>query len=312
MQPVSTHLENAVGRLQPSLDANGNEVLSAGSKVPTVSPLDLPAAAFQDALDRRSTNRVALMRWVRSALAENVDYGRIHIAGKDRCPLAKQGKAKLCKDKYHWSKPSLFKPGAEKICGMLGVTVHYPSLAEYERVAMEGRQLHQVVIRCELQEINGRVVADGVGARALKQDYGDLNKSLKMAEKSAHIDATLRMAGLSEVFTQDIEDMPQFSNEKRSPASETSEGNGKSVNENGNSSVRNELKPNKNMSYIDERQVNELESKIKELGIDRQRLMTWLNKSTANMKAGPVLHLSELTPELFATIGQRLSVWGRT
>jgi hypothetical protein len=30
-----------------------------------------------------------------------------------------------------------------------------------------------------------------------------------MAEKSAHIDATLRVAGLSELFTQDIEDMLQ-------------------------------------------------------------------------------------------------------
>ena len=30
-----------------------------------------------------------------------------------------------------------------------------------------------------------------------------------MAEKSAHIDATLRVAGLSELFTQDIENMFQ-------------------------------------------------------------------------------------------------------
>jgi len=52
------------------------------------------------------------------------------------------------------------------------------------------------------------MAAEGTGARTVdKQDYGDINKSLKMAEKSAHIDATLRVAGLSELFTQDIEDM---------------------------------------------------------------------------------------------------------
>ena len=51
------------------------------------------------------------------------------------------------------------------------------------------------------------MAAEGTGARRVDQDRGDINKSLKMAEKSAHIDATLRVAGLSELFTQDIEDM---------------------------------------------------------------------------------------------------------
>jgi hypothetical protein len=54
---------------------------------------------------------------------------------------------------------------------------------------------------------SGKIVADGIGARSLEQDYGDINKALKMCSKSAHIDATLRMAGLSEVFTQDLDQM---------------------------------------------------------------------------------------------------------
>ena len=62
--------------------------------------------------------------------------------------------------------------------------------------------------RLQLHTGNGFVAAEGTGARTVdKQDRGDINKSLKMAEKSAHIDATLRVAGLSELFTQDIEDM---------------------------------------------------------------------------------------------------------
>jgi hypothetical protein len=36
---------------------------------------------------------------------------------------------------------------------------------------------------------------------------GDANKAIKMAQKSAQIDAVLRCAGLSEVFTQDLEDL---------------------------------------------------------------------------------------------------------
>ena len=89
---------------------------------------------------------------------------------------------------------------------MLGVIVHYPALERYEQAALDGVQLTHIIVRCELKDGQGTVVAVGVGARSVAQDGGDLNKCLKMAEKSAHIDATLRMAGLSEVFTQDLED----------------------------------------------------------------------------------------------------------
>ncbi len=172
----------------------------------TLSPLDLPSEQFRSGLDRRKENRTLLMDWLRTALVEGVDFGRVHLVGKDRCDLVRAGRVRDCNNPYHWSKPSLFKPGAEKISGMLGMTVHYPSLVGYEAALLGGQEIKQVMLRCELHDAHGRVVAEGVGARTIAQDYGDLNKSLKMAEKSAHIDATLRLAGLSEVFTQDLED----------------------------------------------------------------------------------------------------------
>jgi hypothetical protein len=147
-------------------------------------------AAFKAGLDRRGANRKALMEWLREALVDGVDYGAV--------PLRRGG----------FSKPSLRKPGAEKICGMLGVTATFPTLKDYERAALEGRDVFHIVLRCHLLNGAGDIVADGVGARSLEADHGDLNKAFKMAEKSAHIDATLRMAGLSEIFTQDLEDMP--------------------------------------------------------------------------------------------------------
>jgi hypothetical protein len=152
--------------------------------------MDLMPAEFRGGLARRGENRKALMEWVREALVDGIDYGVIQT---------KRGP----------SKPSLRKPGAEKICGMLGVTATFPTLKDYEGAALEGREIRQIILRCHLIAPTGEIVADGVGARSLEQDYGDLNKCLKMAIKSAHIDATLRMAGLSEVFTQDIEDMPK-------------------------------------------------------------------------------------------------------
>ncbi len=172
------------------------------------SPLDWPVEMFTQALDRREVNRKALLKWIESNLKPRIDFGQIHVVGKNKCQYAKNGNPQECPNKYHWSKPSLWKPGAEKICGMLGLIPRFPNLAEYEKAVIGGSTLKMIILKCELHTGNGFVAAEGTGARTVdKQDYGDINKSLKMAEKSAHIDATLRVAGLSELFTQDIEDM---------------------------------------------------------------------------------------------------------
>jgi hypothetical protein len=165
------------------------------------SPLDMPVEVFKQGLSRRGDNRKALVEWVRDSLVEGVDFGRIHTA--KNCKDARSG----CADPSHFSKPSLWKPGSEKIIGMMGVTATFPSLLEYEKAAYSGVAIQDIILRCEIVDSRKHVVASGVGGRSLDKDYGDLNKCLKMVAKSAAIDATLRLAGLSEVFTQDIEDM---------------------------------------------------------------------------------------------------------
>lgn len=166
------------------------------------NPLDVSPEAFRGALSRRGENRKALMAWVRESLVPGVDFGRIHVVSKNKCSAGNQ-----CTNPHHFSKDCLFKPGAEKIAGMLGVTPTFPTLHKYEDAALGGIELKQIILRCHMVDGSGRIVADGIGARSLEQDYGDINKSLKMCAKSAHIDATLRMAGLSEVFTQDLDQM---------------------------------------------------------------------------------------------------------
>lgn len=172
-----------------------------------VNPLDLDPGLFRSGLDRRKENRKHLIEWVREALVEGTDFGRIPT---------KRGP----------SKPSLWKPGAEKICGMLGVTPTFPTLKLYEDAALDGKEIKVIVLRCEIVNSSGGVIAHGIGCRTLEQDYGDINKAMKMAEKSAHIDATLRMAGLSEIFTQDIEDMvkaPQDAPRDQRPVHDTTQ-----------------------------------------------------------------------------------------
>ena len=157
----------------------------------TNNPLDLPTAEFKSGLDRRKANRQVLMEWIKSSLVKDHDYGSIMLKGTQ-------------------SKPSLFKPGAEKICGMLSLIPSFPNLDKYEELAISGKDVKTIILKCTLTNQNGTVVASGIGARMVEiQDQGNLNKALKMAAKSAVIDATLRCAGLSEIFTQDLEDMQQ-------------------------------------------------------------------------------------------------------
>jgi len=152
------------------------------------SPLDLPTKVFEASLERRGQNREILIKWIRGSLVEDVDYGSIMIGGRK-------------------SRPSLFKTGAQKIVGKLGVVATFPNLYKYEDAVLDGKLINQIILKCELVNPNGEAVATGVGARIVEEDGGDLNKALKMAKKSALIDATLDLGGLSEVFTQDIENM---------------------------------------------------------------------------------------------------------
>ena len=218
----------------------GNKEQSAGAILPSVmpqSPLDLPVEMFTQALDRREVNRKALLKWIESNLQHGVDYGQIHVVGKEKCQHARNGRQQDCHNKYHWSKPSLWKPGAEKICGMMGIIPRFPNLDGYEKAVLQGGDIKVIILKCELHTPSGFIAAEGSGARRVDQDKGDINKSLKMAEKSAHIDATLRIVGLSEIFTQDLEDMlkdkhdiqPGANNVNQNPqpnSSERDSGNG--------------------------------------------------------------------------------------
>lgn len=179
------------------------ELAPAQQAVVTSNPMDMDPAVFRESLERRKLNRDYLIQWVRESLVEGIDFGRIHVVKKSNCQLASQGRASECRDPAHWSKPMLYKPGAEKVCAMLGVSPRYPTLRDYEQAAIAGKKVENVVLRCELLNSADVIVAEGVGARNVEKDYYDLNKSLKMAEKSGHIDATLRLGGMSELFTQD-------------------------------------------------------------------------------------------------------------
>lgn len=168
-----------------SLDMVGSPVV-----METMSIFDMPTEEYVAQLDRRIENRNIFMKWVNSELVEKIDYDYIGFGG---------GKA---------TKPTLLKPGAEKICAVAGVVAKFPNLGKYEEMAMSGSELNMMVIRCLLIK-DGKIVGEGAGGRSMKQDRFDLNKYLKMCVKSSYIDAVIRTFGIGALFTQDAEDVAE-------------------------------------------------------------------------------------------------------
>lgn len=169
------------------------------------------------------------------------------------------------------TKPTLLKPGAEKIAKLLGLADHYEILDRQEDWQ---RGFFRYLIKCQLITVrNDIVISEGLGecnsmeskyrwreskrkcpkcdAEAIikgKEEYGggwlcfakqggcgakfpdgdesiesqtigrvenediysQVNTILKMAKKRALVDASLSAGRLSQVFTQDIEDIPGF------------------------------------------------------------------------------------------------------
>lgn len=153
-------------------------------------------------------------------------------------------------------KPSLHKPGAEKVALAFGLSAEFTveekeidHTGEYpwvkrrwewgerrgEKVWSEEKGvaygLYRFVVRCDLRHReSGIVVASCIGVcSTMESKYCDRprdceNTALKMAQKRAFVGATLIAAGLSDEFTQDIEDFKDGANMGRDDAADATDG----------------------------------------------------------------------------------------
>lgn len=198
--------QGTAGATRPAMSA-------ASRKMTMLRPIASPAEVLQVQEETRA--------FVEAALTEGRDYGV--FPGVD--------------------KKSLFKPGAERVCAAFNVYPRFRIVekevdhdrdvpwrkvkAKYEgprgnrrRVGeevTEGRSLglYRYVVECELiNRETGEVVGSAIAScSTMESKYIDRprdseNTILQMAEKRAHVASTRTTFGLSEQFTQDIEDNP--------------------------------------------------------------------------------------------------------
>src|SRR5262245_1686572 len=171
--------------------------------------------ALRAELERYSMVRGVFVDWLFSHLVAGVDYILVHRrvgprGNKQDCPDRANAGGTRCEK--CGGKSTLAKPGSEKLCGLLQLRPRFTrDLTTWE---MLGSEPGCVALLCELIGPTGAVVAEGRGARHRDMDQGLVNTTIKMVEKSSQVDAVLRCAGLSELFSQDLEsgDVPGFSN----------------------------------------------------------------------------------------------------
>ena len=110
-------------------------------------------------------------------------------------------------------KPSLLKSGAEKIANACGMLQHYSIESKHEDF---DTPLFFYVVKCELVKVgpDGKeyVFYTGFGSAntaepqvGRQSPYQAANARLKMAQKRALVSAVISMGGLSDLFTQDME-----------------------------------------------------------------------------------------------------------
>ena len=111
----------------------------------------------------------------------------------------------------HTSKPTLLKPGAEKILNFLGLIARTEVVNRIEDI---GAGYFAYECKVYVIDRDGVVRGEGVGITNSKEGkyakttgFAVQNTILKMAKKRALVDATLNVGAISGRFTQDVEDM---------------------------------------------------------------------------------------------------------
>jgi hypothetical protein len=153
--------------------------------VPALRPRTTQVDDLEAALQVWTTERAVVQRFLKTQMHEGNDFYSLRIKGRE-------------------TKPVLSKAGSEKFLGLL--QLHASFTQDTATWTMLGQPEGTLCYVCTLHNRNGEVVGEGRGARTIGQDGGDINKAIKMACKSAQVDAVLRTGALSDCFTQDLDD----------------------------------------------------------------------------------------------------------
>lgn len=170
-------------------------VKTTEQSIALISPEDLEVQIATETKKRK-----LITMFITDHLKEGVDFGKIHVY--KNCPNHKT--PWLCKNQYHYSKNTLFKPGAEKFGSLFKMRSAFKR--DLETWEMLGSPAGTICYICNLFTTKDILVGEGRGAAGVAEK-GNPNTAIKIAKKRAFVDAVLSTGALSDFFTQDLEDM---------------------------------------------------------------------------------------------------------
>jgi len=212
LKSVEISCKNAVRKLRRKRmnntltpgEAGTNNAMLRTESYPESSNSSIPTDVFPDfavSLEEANARIKMFQQYVREHMVEGEDYGVIPGS----------------------TKPTLFKPGAEKLNAIFG---YAPRVEISNRVEDWDKGFVSYEVKVSLiNKRTGQIEAEGLGScnsrerRYARQDAaGIANTVLKMAKKRAVVDATLSATRASGLFTQDLEDLDQFNGGDRHAA----------------------------------------------------------------------------------------------
>lgn len=168
-----------------------NVVVPTQTAIIESDPLTITPTDIRQRMALEQEKRKVMTDYISKNMKAGQDYGSIKIEGRD--------------GQVYESRNTLFKPGSEKFCSLFGLRPVFR--ADTETLGMLGNRPGVVAFVCELVTKNGTVVGEGRGVADINEKKNwSLNNAVKIAEKRAQIDAVLRTGGLSDFFTQDLDD----------------------------------------------------------------------------------------------------------
>jgi hypothetical protein len=198
---------------QPPAAAPAGAVVAYQDRPPSSNPFDAAPAQFAVQIRERGENYANLVAWLCEHMVVGEDLVQVHIVKRDKCDPRNSG-CSPSTNPYHWSDPTLSKKGAEKVCGLLGIGVRFLGMEDFRRMALKGTHIVDIIIDCELYNGRNETISQGTGACNIAETQDNLNNALKKACKRAHVDAVLRVAGLSGIATEIKRRMPPIDLER--------------------------------------------------------------------------------------------------
>jgi len=188
-------------------------VPAMASAAPQHGILHLPIEEMQQKLDEYAQRRLTFRKWLLAQMRSGVHYGTppgCEVKLNDKGEIITWDGKVVRRDQWR-AKPSLYKAGAELLIDLLQMRDEYE--VKYQQVQdiqsrKEGiKTVEAWLVKCVLRNrASGDILGEGNGVFAIGEKGMGANSAIKIAQKRAKVDAVINALGLSDLFTQDIEE----------------------------------------------------------------------------------------------------------